>query len=180
MALVPCSINLGTSCQQKERCKTAPELLGLCFFSWPNLKRELAEDGHAEFKLGDSAPGLLEPPWSSSVLRPSLFSLAHPPLHLLHQSQRALNRLLPRGVTNLWLGSPKITRDPSRALCVKLTGTCKSLTKMHHQLNGGEKKRGGAFLFSVSLPYSLPPIYKKSQWLKKRTLSESVLLFLVP
>lgn len=39
-----------------------------------------------------------------------------------------LNRLRQQDGTNLWLNSPKITRDLSKAVCVKLTGACTLLS----------------------------------------------------
>lgn len=39
-----------------------------------------------------------------------------------------LNRLQQQDGTNLWLNSPKITRDLSKAVCVKLTGACTLLS----------------------------------------------------
>lgn len=38
------------------------------------------------------------------------------------------NRLRQQDGTNLWLNSPKITRDLSKAVCVKLTGVCTLLS----------------------------------------------------
>lgn len=61
-----------------------------------------------------SCPGLSQPLCQSSAkLLPA--SLPFLPLPLL-------NRLRQQDGTNLWLNSPKITRDLSKAVCVKLTG----------------------------------------------------------
>lgn len=67
-----------------------------------------------------SYSGLNQPPCQSSTeLLPAC--LAFLPLPLL-------NRLRQQDGTNLWLNSPKITRDLSKAVCVKLTGACTLLS----------------------------------------------------
>lgn len=50
------------------------------------------------------------------------------PACLLFLPLSPLNRLRQQDGTNLWLNSPKITRDLSKAVCVKLTGACTLLS----------------------------------------------------
>lgn len=71
-------------------------------------------------ELGSACPGLNQPPCQSSTeLLPACLSFLPLPL---------LNRLRQQDGTNLWLNSPKITRDLSKAVCVKLTGACTLLS----------------------------------------------------
>lgn len=72
-----------------------------------------------------SYPGLSQPPPLSSFL-PAFFSFLSP----------QLNRLRQQDGTNLWLNSPKITRDLSKAVCVKLTGACTLLSNELHSKAG--------------------------------------------
>lgn len=58
------------------------------------------------------------PPRSSFLPAFPFFLSPHPPP----------NRLRQQDGTNLWLNSPKITRDLSKAVCVKLTGVCTLLS----------------------------------------------------
>ena len=71
-----------------------------------------------------SSPGLSQPPCLSSVeLLPACLPFLHLP-----PPPTPLNRLRQQDGTNLWLNSPKITRDLSKAVCVKLTGVCTLLS----------------------------------------------------
>lgn len=68
-----------------------------------------------------SSPGLSQPPCPSSAeLLPACLPFLPPPA--------PPNRLRQQDGTNLWLNSPKITRDLSKAVCVKLTGVCTLLS----------------------------------------------------
>lgn len=55
-------------------------------------------------------------------------SLPRAPSCLLFLPLPTLNRLRQQDGTNLWLNSPKITRDLSKAVCVKLAGACTLLS----------------------------------------------------
>lgn len=86
----------------------------------PPPSQELGSAAGTTSKKPPSCPGLYQPPFQSStkLLPACLPFLPFPPL----------NRLQQQDGTNLWLNSPKITRDLSKAVCVKLTGACTLLS----------------------------------------------------
>lgn len=94
-----------------------------------------------------SGPGLGQPPCPSSVeLLPAFLPfLPLPPL----------NRLRQQDGTNLWLNSPKITRDLSKAVCVKLTGVCTLLSNALSSEAGPGPPLPASWLFQYQ-PSSTP------------------------